>query len=132
MTRPVSILSELWKPMLNIISYEPGVFGMKDHCDMQIQDYSNKDYIVYRVCSLGITMIWRFVQIEASDSVESFGSKINIGCNGKSLKEPVTFSFYGNAGVWDKQISFILKFAQMKKKAPPVSGGLYSPEYPKI
>jgi hypothetical protein len=50
--------------------------------------------------------------------MESFGSKINIGCNGKSLKESVTFRFYGNAGVWDKNISYSLKFAQI---IPPVS-----------
>ena len=129
MTLPVSILSELGKPMLNIISYEPGVFGMKDHCDMQIQDYSNKDYIVYGVCSLGITMIWRFVQIEASDSVESFGSKINIGCNGKSLKEPVTFRFYGNASVLDKKTSIQLKVCTDNPPSPSVLGGL-SPKYP--
>ena len=51
--------------------------------------------------------------------MESFGSKINIWYNGKSLKEPVTFRFYGNAGLWDKKLPYSLEFAQIKAPLPP-------------
>ena len=61
--------------------------------------------------------------------MESFRSKINIGCNGKPLKEPVTFRFYGNAGVLDKKTSIQLKVCTDNPPPLSVLGGL-SPKYP--